>query len=46
MITDVVVHNGLEGVATGTFVCMVAYTEIGPLQLLDSPQDAEIFESK
>lgn len=23
MITDVVVHNGLEGVATGTFVCMV-----------------------
>jgi len=27
MIKDVVVHHGLLGNATGTFVCMVAYSE-------------------
>jgi hypothetical protein len=27
MIKDVVVHNGLLGIVTGTFVCMVADSE-------------------
>jgi hypothetical protein len=28
MIKDVVVQNGLLGIATGTFVCMVAIPEV------------------
>jgi hypothetical protein len=27
MIKDVVIHNGLLRIATGTFVCMVVYSE-------------------
>jgi hypothetical protein len=28
MIKDVVVHNGLLRIATGTFVCMVGHSEL------------------
>jgi hypothetical protein len=39
MIKDVVIHNGLLRIATGTFVCMVAHSykaQIGPAATVTS----------